>query len=106
MKTPLARFRIIGLLEGISFLILLGVAMPLKYAAGLPMAVTVVGWIHGILFVLYFLALAHAAMALRWSLVRVAGAAVASVLPFGTFVFDARLRQEQETSPNDKPAVD
>ncbi|PTX60810.1 integral membrane protein [Melghirimyces profundicolus] len=95
MRTPLGRFRLISLAEGASFLLLLGIAMPLKYLAGMPMAVTVTGWIHGILFVLYFAALVHVWWVHRWSFGRLLGAAVASVLPFGTFVFDARLRREQ-----------
>ena len=47
--TTLRRF---GWIEGVSFLVLLGVAMPLKYFAGMPRAVTYFGWIHGVLFVL------------------------------------------------------
>lgn len=93
-KNPLARFRHISLMEGISYLLLLGIAMPMKYLADIPMAVTVVGWIHGVLFVLYMVALAHVALTDRWPLLRVFGAFIASVLPFGPFVFDARLKRE------------
>jgi integral membrane protein len=92
---PIRRLRIIGLLEGTSFLVLLGIAMPLKYIAGLPAAVKVVGWVHGLLFILFLLALAEAAVALRWPWKRVLGALVASVVPFGPFVLDARLRREE-----------
>jgi integral membrane protein len=93
-KTALGRFRMVGLYEGISFLVLLCIAMPLKYYAGFPQAVKVVGMLHGILFVLYILALAHVTLANRWSFVRVIGAIIASLLPFGTFVLDARLRRQ------------
>jgi integral membrane protein len=96
LKTAIGRLRVIGLAEGISFLVLLGIAMPLKYAAGMPMAVRVVGSIHGGLFVLFVGALLLAARAHRWSLSRVAGAFVASLVPFGTFVLDASLRREEE----------
>jgi integral membrane protein len=82
------------MLEGGSFLVLLGIAMPLKYAAGLPQMVQVVGWIHGVLFVLFIAAVAHAAALLRWPYARVMGALIASVVPFGTFVLDARLRKD------------
>src|SRR5262249_19012058 len=58
--TPLTRVRIAGLAEGVSFLLLLGVAMPLKYFADYPMAVTVVGTIHGVLFILFGLAVLDA----------------------------------------------
>ncbi|HMW67287.1 MAG TPA: DUF3817 domain-containing protein, partial [Chitinophagaceae bacterium] len=49
MKKTYNRFRNIALAEGISFLALLLIAMPLKYFANLPMAVTIMGSIHGIL---------------------------------------------------------
>ncbi|GEN35705.1 DUF3817 domain-containing protein [Aneurinibacillus danicus] len=95
LKTPLGRLRAIGLVEGISLLLLLGIAMPLKYMADIPEVVSVVGLIHGVLFVLYLFAVAHVTFALRWSFDRVMGAVVASVIPFGNFVLDARLRREQ-----------
>ena len=94
LKTPIGRLRAIGLVEGVSYLVLLGIAMPLKYYAGMPMAVKVVGWIHGGLFVLFCAALAHAMFASRWSLFRAAGVFIASLIPFGTFAIDGRLRRE------------
>jgi integral membrane protein len=96
LDTPIGRLRIIALMEGISFLVLLGIAMPLKYFAGLPVAVMVAGSIHGLLFVLYLAAVAHVTIVHRWSMMRVLGALIASVIPFGNFVLDARLRQDQE----------
>ena len=45
--------RILGNVEGVSYLLLLGVAMPLKYAFGLPLAVKIVGMAHGVLFLAY-----------------------------------------------------
>ncbi|WP_163999155.1 DUF3817 domain-containing protein [Pyxidicoccus caerfyrddinensis] len=95
LKTALGRFRAVALLEGLSFILLLFVAMPLKYLAGLPLAVRVVGLAHGLLFVLFLFALMEVAIAYRWSLVRVVGAFVSSLVPFGTFVLDARLRREE-----------
>lgn len=92
-QTPLARLRVVGLLEGTSFLLLLGIAMPLKYLAGMPEMVRVVGWAHGLLFMVYLAAVAHVALERRWPLVRVAAALAASVLPFGPFVLDAYLRR-------------
>ncbi len=87
----LARFRMIALLEGISFLVLLFVAMPLKYFADMPLAVKYTGWAHGVLFVLYVFSLIEVALKLRWSLLTVFIAFVASLVPFGTFVLDAQL---------------
>jgi integral membrane protein len=93
LKTPLGRFRAVALFEGISFLILLGIAMPLKYYAGFPQAVKVAGMLHGILFVLFMITLAHVAFVQRWSILRILGAIIASLLPFGTFVLDSRLKR-------------
>lgn len=93
--TPIGRLHAVGYAEGISFLVLLGIAMPLKYLFHYPLAVTIVGALHGLFFVLYLIAVVHAASVHRWSFLRVLGAFVASLLPFGPFVFDARLRREQ-----------
>ncbi len=96
MEKPIARFRIIAIAEGISFLLLLGIAMPLKYFADMPMAVKIMGWIHGLLFILYGCALLQAGIAPRWSLGKMTVLFIASLLPFGPFVADARvLRKER-----------
>jgi integral membrane protein len=88
--------RLIGLLEGTSFLLLLGVAMPLKYLAGQPEMVSVVGLIHGILFMAFVGALAQVAIPAGWSARWILGALIASVLPFGPFVLEARLRRDPD----------
>ena len=85
-------------LEGLSFLVLLLVAMPLKYAAGEPGAVRVVGMIHGILFVAYLGVLLRARLELGWSWRRLAVAFVASLIPAGTFWFEHQLRRWPDTS--------
>ena len=92
--------RVIAFIEGISFLVLLSVAMPLKYFAGLPAPVKVVGWIHGLLFVLYLIAVAEVSFKHRWSLAKILGALIASLIPCGTFVLDARLRGEEAAALN------
>jgi integral membrane protein len=97
MKTAIGRVRLVGLLEGVSFLLLLGVAMPLKYLAGRPEAVLAVGWAHGVLFVLFAAVVASALVVRQISLGTAAAAAVASVLPAGTFVLDYHLRKLDPT---------
>jgi integral membrane protein len=92
-KRIIHRLRMVGLGEGASLLILLGVAMPLKYAAGRPEAVSVAGAAHGVLFLLYLAMLTHAWMALRWPFARVVLLVVAGVMPFGTIIADAWLRR-------------
>lgn len=89
--TTLGRLRIIGLLEGISFLLLLGIAMPLKYLAGQPAAVQVVGMAHGILFLLYVLAAVLAHVEYDWPVKRTALVVIASVVPFGPFIAESRI---------------
>lgn len=93
--TPIGRLRAAGLVEGVSFLILLGIAMPLKYLAGMPIAVKIAGWIHGILFILFFVALVQARRAAGWSASEAGIVLIAGLLPFGPFVIDRRLRREE-----------
>jgi integral membrane protein len=90
-------FRKISLAEGCSLLVLLLVAMPLKYFFAFPEAVKVVGWIHGILFILYVGMLLVLEVKYRWSFLFLAGAFFASLIPFGTFVLD-RFLKEKETA--------
>jgi integral membrane protein len=90
------RLRLVGVVEGVSFLLLLGVAMPLKYMAGMPLAVRLVGWAHGLLFILYAAALAAAFSQRRWSAGRALWLFVASLLPGGPFLTHGWLRREEE----------
>jgi integral membrane protein len=85
------RLRTAGKVEGVSYLLLLGVAMPLKYFAGLPLAVKVAGWIHGALFVVFVSVLVLAMLRARLSFANARAAVLASLLPFGPFVIDRRL---------------
>lgn len=64
--------------------------MPLKYLSGQPLAVRYVGMAHGILFLLYLAAILPVALDHRWSWKTIGLAAIASLLPCGPFVFDAK----------------
>jgi integral membrane protein len=86
---------VVAFLEGLSFLVLLLVAMPLKYLAGKPGAVRVVGLTHGLLFILFCVTLIRVGTLRGWPLRRWAGALLASLLPFGTFVLDRSLAREE-----------
>ncbi|MCB9674870.1 MAG: DUF3817 domain-containing protein [Alphaproteobacteria bacterium] len=77
--------------EGLSLLVMFLVAMPLKYLFGHPEAVLAVGWIHGLLFIAYVVALGLVAREQGWSMARIAAGFVASLLPAGTFVFERRI---------------
>lgn len=96
--TALRHLRLVALLEGSSFLVLLFIAMPLKYLADQPLAVRIVGSIHGLLFVIFMAALFRAGSVRRWPFRRAVHAFVSSIVPFGTFVFDRSLRHEIATA--------
>lgn len=95
-KTNIGRLRIAGIAEGISFLTLLFIAMPIKYLAGDPGAVWYIGWIHGLLFMLYILALISVKINVEWNYKRTLLAFFAALVPFGTFIFDKSLRKEEK----------
>lgn len=95
MTKSVNRLRVTGIYEGISYLVLLFIAMPLKYFADLPKAVTYVGWAHGLLFVLFMAALAYVWFADGWKFKKVIFAFVAALIPFGTFYLDKKLKEEE-----------
>lgn len=99
MKNPVPLLRRLALIEGVSFLLLLGIAMPLKYLAGMPLAVKAVGWAHGVLFVAFCFALLQTMLVMGWSFARSAVVFVASLLPFGPFVLDRRMKEWEKESP-------
>jgi integral membrane protein len=93
MNSVLTWLRMVGIAEGISFLLLLGVAMPLKYLANMPMAVTVVGWAHGVLFVAFLYLVWRTMDTYNKSFFWMMKGFVASLVPFGTFVWDRELKK-------------
>ena len=95
LSTNLGKFRLIALLEGISFIVLVFIAMPLKYGFGLPLFVKYFGWAHGLLFVLYNILLLQCALEYSWKFGRIVIAFFAGLLPFGIFVFERKLRNEE-----------
>lgn len=92
----ITQLRVVGIAEGISYLILLFVAMPLKYFWSLPAAVLVNGWVHGVLFVLYGAAVINTWIQCNWTFKKACFAGIVSLLPFGTFWFDKKLKTEVE----------
>lgn len=89
---PARLVRLTGFVEGLSWLLLLFVAMPLKYALGYPMAVRVVGMAHGGLFMAFVLVLLRAHLELSWSMRRSTTLFLASLVPFGFVFVDRSLR--------------
>ncbi|MDX1952086.1 MAG: DUF3817 domain-containing protein [Verrucomicrobiota bacterium] len=91
MKNPITLLRKISFFEGVSYLLLLGVAMPLKYIWGMPGAVKIVGALHGGLFVLLCFSLLQTWIVAKWPFSRAAMVFVAALLPFGPLYVDHKL---------------
>ena len=94
-KARVTQLRIVGIAEGISFLVLLLIAMPLKYYFGMPMTVKIVGWLHGVLFIAYIGAVLLAIRAMQWNWFSVLVALAASLIPIGTFVLDVSWKKRE-----------
>ena len=92
LKTPIGRLRFIGTVEAISFLVLLLIAMPLKYWGDIPEVVTYVGMAHGVLFVLYLLAILNALIVRKLSFIMSIVAVIAAFIPLGPFFVDRKIR--------------
>ncbi|GER59588.1 DUF3817 domain-containing protein [Patiriisocius marinus] len=90
MDKQVKAFRIISTLEAISFLVLLGIAMPLKYIWDMPQMVKTVGSLHGLLFVLYVLGAVYMWKKLEWSFKTLVIVVLCSVLPFGPFYVEKK----------------
>ena len=92
--SELKKFKIINKIEGISFIILLFIAMPLKYSFGYPMATKIVGMLHGLLvFVFIYQVLeAKKEAGLTWK--EVALYSALSLIPFGSFYTDKLLAKK------------
>jgi len=98
-KTEIGRLRIIAFVEGISFLLILFVTMPLKYFMDMPNPNKIVGMSHGVLFIIYILAVIQAKYSFEWSNKTTLLALAASIVPFGTFWMDAKyFKHQRETT--------
>ncbi|MCC9043430.1 DUF3817 domain-containing protein [Myroides sp. M-43] len=88
-------FKIVALLEGLSLLALLFIAMPLKYIWEQPEMVRIVGMGHGVLFILYIVMATVLKGDEKWSLKKYGLICIASIIPFGTFVMEKRLLESK-----------
>ena len=91
INTKLKQFRLAAYIEGWSYIILLFIAMPMKYIWGIAIATKIVGMIHGILFIWFLLALYNAANETKWGIKFSIIAFISSLIPFGTFFLDKKL---------------
>lgn len=90
MKSSLSVLRLVALLEGVSLIALLFIAMPLKYYWEKPEAVKIIGMAHGVLFIIYVINLLLVHLKLKWNMGRTFGAFIAAWIPFGTFYADKK----------------
>lgn len=95
MKKTFAWFRKTAFAEGVSFIVLLFIAMPMKYLAHLPLAVTIAGGIHGFLFIAYLVLARETKTEYRKNRPWMIRALLASVIPFGTFYMDKYWKKEE-----------
>ncbi|MFC4353903.1 MFS transporter [Chryseomicrobium palamuruense] len=92
---PIRLFRFFGIIDGISLLILLGIAMPLKYWAGLPLAVTFVGSIHGAIFIGYIVTIVIVQLTVRWNVYWSLLGIAAAFIPFANFLLDRAVKKRE-----------
>lgn len=95
LDSSLKRFRIISFVEGISYLALLFIAMPIKYLGDNPILVKIVGMTHGVLFMLFVYLLYVVARKHKWDKKFVFFAFITSLLPFGMFFLDRDLKKKE-----------
>ena len=86
-------FRLVAFLEGLSYILLLLVAVPIKYSSGEAFFVKMLGMPHGIIFVLYIAIALVLRIDNQWIKNNFLAVLIASVIPFGTFVVDFKLKQ-------------
>ena len=99
----LKRLRLLSIVEGTSTLVLFGIAMPLKYMADMPLAVRIVGSLHGLFFVCLVIAFLMAIQRVPISKTLAAIGIVAAIVPFGPFVVDHwlnKMRRAAELAEN------
>jgi len=92
-ETALKSLTLIGYLEGTSFLLLLFIAMPLKYMLDIPEGVKYIGMAHGMLFITYIIILIGSAIKMKMPLWAIPAGVLGSLLPFGPFIFDHLLKK-------------
>ena len=100
LKSRIGRLRLLSLIEGMSLLILLFIAMPLKYWLHMPVFVKIVGSIHGGLFLLFVFMIIAAAIEFRWKFTTTLVLLISSIVPFGCFYADKKIFRPMEVTSN------
>ena len=95
IKTSLGRLRLLAFAEGVSFLMILFITMPLKYAMDMGSPNRIIGMVHGVLFIAYIFLVIQQKLEDNWELKKTFLALLASIIPFGTFWADKKLFKEE-----------
>ena len=101
--SSLSIFRKVAVAEGISYLFLLLIAMPIKYLLHYKEVVKYTGWLHGILFIAYIACLVMAWQEQKWKFGKAILIFLASLFPFAPFVVDRKLKDERPANANSTP---
>ena len=88
----LTRLRWMSVVDAVTYVLLVGVAMPLKYAAGFPQAVTAVGMVHGVVWMLFMALLVRARFEAGWPNARLWLLGCAALVPVAPLLLDRRVR--------------
>lgn len=94
LSTALGRFRSISAIEGLSYLLLVFIAMPIKYIGGEPYPVKIFGMMHGVLFIIFMLSLFEAKRKESWDVGFIFQLFVLSLIPFGAFLIEKRVKPQ------------
>jgi len=97
LRSKIGRLRLLGILEGVSLLVLLGIAVPVKYAAGNPSLVKAIGPVHGVLFLLFVFNTLSVGIEYKWKFSTTTWKVLlACIIPFGTFYVDRSILSRME----------
>ena len=96
LKNALGRFRVISAIEGLSYLILVFIAMPIKYLGDNPFYVKIVGMAHGVLFIIFMISLFEIKRKESWDTGFMFQIFVLSLIPFGAFIIENRVKPKSE----------
>ena len=93
LSSALGRFRVISAIEGLSFLVLVFIAMPIKYIGGDPSLVKIVGMTHGVLFIIFMISLFEAKLKEEWENRFMIELLILSLIPFGALVIERKVKK-------------
>lgn len=97
LNTALGRFRLISAIEGLSYLVLVFIAMPIKYIGGDPSYVKFFGMAHGVLFIIFMISLFEGKLKEKWSLNFSFQLFVLSLIPFGAILIEKKVKPKEAT---------